>query len=163
MKTPVKLKTRPFLLSFTCNGKLIVQKTEWITLLINSSRSSAVLFMSPVRVVFISLASSLTVSCKNLAYCSLVFDLLWCASCSLILSWKVEGSMFGKTFKNTGSRSSINGTTIKMANGTRRNISAVVLVSCCLSLRVRLFPLANLSSNLEETLTSVQRSLVPTQ
>ncbi len=49
---------------------------------------------------------------------------------TLSLSWKVEGSMLGKSFRATGSRNSMKGTTTKMMKGTRRNTSAVVRVSC---------------------------------
>ena len=82
---------------------------------------------------------------------------------SLALFWKVDGSILGNNFNITGSRSSMKGTITITANGTRRNISEVVLLSCCLSLRLRLFPLPSLSSNLDEILKSVQRSFVPTQ
>jgi hypothetical protein len=84
-------------------------------------------------------------------------------ACSFILSWKVEGSMLGNSLKKTGSKNSINGTIINTAKGTRRNISAVVLKSCLLSLRVKLFPPASLISNLEEIRVSAHRSLNPTQ
>eukprot|EP01018_Ginkgo_biloba_P002988 Gb_27295 [translate_table: standard] len=56
------------------------------TLFINSSRSSAVCLSSPLRDVFISLAISLTVSCKNFAYSILACNRRFRASCSFILS-----------------------------------------------------------------------------
>ena len=46
------------------------------------------------------------------------------------LSSKVEGSMLGKTFKATGSKTSMKGTTRKIMKGTSLNTSAVVRVSC---------------------------------
>ena len=49
---------------------------------------------------------------------------------TLSLSWKVEGSMLGKSLSATGSRNSMKGTTTKMMKGSRRNTSAVVRVSC---------------------------------
>jgi len=82
---------------------------------------------------------------------------------SFILSWKVDGNILGKSFKKTGSKNSINGTRMNTANGTNLKISAVVRVSCCLSLLERLFPPANLSSNLELILVSAQSNLVPSQ
>ncbi|KAG5530442.1 hypothetical protein RHMOL_Rhmol09G0008500 [Rhododendron molle] len=57
----------------------------------------------------------------------------------------------------------MNGMMIKTATGTSLKISAVVRVSCCLSLLDRLFPPASLSSNLELILTSAQSSLKPSQ
>jgi hypothetical protein len=42
-------------------------------------------------------------------------------------------------------------------------MSAVVRVSCCLSLLERPFPLASFTNNLELILTSAQSSLVPNQ
>lgn len=45
------------------------------------------------------------------------------------LSSNVEGNMLGNNFKATGRSNSINGTTIKTANGTRRNKSCVVRLS----------------------------------
>lgn len=82
---------------------------------------------------------------------------------SFILSWKVDGSMLGNTARNTGNKNSINGTIINTATGTSLKISAVVRVSCCLSLRERLFPLAVFNKSLEHILTSAQSSLVPNQ
>ena len=52
-----------------------------IALFINSSRSSAVLWRSPLLVVLISSAICLTVSCKNFAYSILAFSFLFNASC----------------------------------------------------------------------------------
>lgn len=79
------------------------------------------------------------------------------------MSWKVEGSMLGNNFRNTGKRNSMNGTIIKTAKGTSLNISAVVRVSCCLSLLERLFPPASFNSNLELILTSAHNNLKPNQ
>jgi len=87
----------------------------------------------------------------------------WRHTSSFILSWKVDGNILGKSFKKTGRRNSIKGTRMNTANGTNLKISAVVLVSCCLSLLERLFPPANLSSNLELILVSAQSSFVPSQ
>lgn len=84
-------------------------------------------------------------------------------TCSFILSWKVDGNMLGNNFRNTGSKNSMNGTIIKTAKGTSLKISAVVRVSCCLSLLERLFPPASFNSNLVLILTSAQRSFIPNQ
>jgi len=85
------------------------------------------------------------------------------ATCSFILSWNVDGSILGNSLRNIGSKNSINGTMINTANGTSLKISAVVLVSCCLSLRERLFPPASLRSSLELILTSAHNNLQPSQ
>ena len=85
------------------------------------------------------------------------------STCSFILSWKVDGNMLGNSFRNTGSKNSMNGTMMKTAKGTSLNMSAVVRVSCCLSLLERPFPLASFTNNLELILTSAQSSLVPNQ
>ena len=84
-------------------------------------------------------------------------------TCSFILSLKVDGNIFGNNLRNTGSKNSMNGTMIKTAKGTSRKMSAVVRVSCCLSLLERLFPSASFNNNLELILISAQRSLVPNQ
>ena len=79
------------------------------------------------------------------------------------MSWKVEGSMFGNMVSATGRSSSINGITRKMSMGTILKMSAVVLVSCRRSLRLRVFPLKDFLTYLEATFTSVASSFVPTQ
>ena len=85
------------------------------------------------------------------------------STCSFILSWKLDGNMLGNSFRNTGSKNSMNGTMMKTAKGTSLNMSAVVLVSCCLSLLERPFPLASFTNNLELILTSAQSSFAPNQ
>ena len=137
--------------------------TPLLTLVINPSRSSAVFFISPLREVWTSFAISLTVSWRNLAYSILAFNLLFRASSSFILSWKVDGSMFGNNLRNTGSKNSMNGTIMKTATGTNLKMSAVVRVSCCRSLLDRPFPLASLTSSLTLILTSAQSNFVPSQ
>lgn len=82
---------------------------------------------------------------------------------SFILSWKVDGSMFGNSFRATGSKNSMNGTIMKTATGTNLKMSAVVRVSCCRSLLERPFPLASLTSSLTLILTSAQSNFVPSQ
>lgn len=57
-----------------------------LTLLIKSSRSSAVFLISPLREIWISFAISFTVSWRNFAYSSLAFSLLFNASCRLIIN-----------------------------------------------------------------------------
>lgn len=57
----------------------------------------------------------------------------------------------------------MNGTIINTAKGTSLKISAVVRVSCCLSLLDRLFPSASFKSKRELILTSTHKSLVPNQ
>lgn len=52
---------------------------------------------------------------------------------------------------------------MKTAKGTSLKISAVVRVSCCLSLLVRLFPAANFNNNLEEILISAHNNFKPNQ
>ena len=71
-----------------CSSHLTCLRLE-IALFINSSRSSAVLWMAPVRVLLISFAISFTVSCRNLAYCIRAFNLRLRASCLIqnITSW----------------------------------------------------------------------------
>uniref|UniRef100_A0A0A9HQB6 Uncharacterized protein n=1 Tax=Arundo donax TaxID=35708 RepID=A0A0A9HQB6_ARUDO len=71
--------------------------------------------------------------------------------------------MFGNNLRNTGSKNSMKGTMMNTANGTSLKISAVVRVSCCLSLLERLFPPASFTSNLDDILTSAQSSFVPNQ
>lgn len=85
------------------------------------------------------------------------------STCSFILSWNVDGSMFGNSLRNTGNKNSMNGTMMKTANGTSLNISAVVRVNCFLSLLVRLFPAANFNNILEEILTSAHNNFRPSQ
>ena len=65
-----------------CSSHLTCLRLE-IALFINSSRSSAVLWMSPLLVVLISSAICLTVSCKNFAYSILAFNFLFNASCEI--------------------------------------------------------------------------------
>jgi hypothetical protein len=84
-------------------------------------------------------------------------------TCSFILSWKVEGSILGNSFRKTGNRNSIKGTIMNTATGTSLNMSAVVRVSCCLSLLDRLLPLASFKRSLEEILTSAHSSFKPSQ
>jgi len=71
--------------------------------------------------------------------------------------------MLGNNFRNTGRRNSIKGTIMKTAKGTSLKISAVVRVSCCLSLLERFFPPASFNNNLELILTSAHSSLEPNQ
>ena len=53
---------------------------DLLTLFINSSRSSAVCLISPLREFWTSLAISFTVSWRNLAYSILAFSLLFSSS-----------------------------------------------------------------------------------
>eukprot|EP00952_Eustigmatos_sp_NYUAD-ZCMA_P001328 5970-Eustigmatos_ZCMA.PRE.1 len=74
-------------------------------------------------------------------------------------SGRVDGSMLGKSFRATGSSSSMNGTMTKNANGTRRNKSAAVRGSCRLSRRVRVWPLSSRRTMDHEVFTSDHSSL----
>ena len=49
-----------------------------------------------------------------------------------VRTWKVDGSILGKNFKAIGNRNSMKGTMIKIANGTKRKMSIVVLINCIL-------------------------------
>ena len=80
---------------------------------------------------------------------------------SFFLFANVEGNIFGNIFNNIGSENSINGTIKIIANGTSRNMSAVVRFNCCLSRRVKFFPLTTLVRSRVEILISAHRSLPP--
>lgn len=69
--------------------KTTIPWKAWLTLFINSSRSSAVFLISPLCEFWISFAISFTVSWRNLAYSILAFSFLFNASYKLSLS-KIE-------------------------------------------------------------------------
>ena len=73
-------------------------------------------------------------TCKNFAISILTASPFFSCSCFCSLFSYVDGSMLGKSLSTTGNASSINGTRSMTINGTKRNMSAVVRVSCRLSL-----------------------------
>lgn len=75
---------------------------KWHTSLINSSRSSAVFLISPLRECWISFAISFTVSWRNFAYSILAFSLLFKASYKLTIIIKTNNLLDNGTAKSEG-------------------------------------------------------------
>jgi hypothetical protein len=86
-------------------------------------------FTSPAALFFRVAAISCNVSCMNPATASRACSSFFMFSSFFKLSWKVDGSMLGKSRSAKGKRNSMKGTMTKMANGTRRNKSIDVRIS----------------------------------
>ena len=133
------------------------------TAFINSYKASAFSLFTPELLCFNPFAMTFTVSCRNFATSILAFSFRFNSSSYFNSSLNVLGNMFGNIFNATGKNISINGTNTNTANGTNRNTSAAVLVSCLLSLLVKVSPPMSLNPSRLAIFTSTHNSFAPDQ
>ena len=106
-------------------------------------------------------AISSRVSWRNFAISNLTFRFCLILSSRSFIVWKVDGNIPGKSFMNTGSNNSMNGTIIKTENGTSRNMSPTVLLNRRYSLLDNVFPFRTRHTKTVEIFTSMKSNRNP--